>query len=260
MNVTRVQTPYFTDTRQRGRSIRGIVLHDTETTGTVAPTASGSWHYDIDRSGAIVQRMDEADCAWHVRATDRWHPEWLGTDQPWPASIANCHTIGIELVSSGYWRSMKQPYSEAQYASLRALLADLFARRGVLPVVGHGQLQADRSDPVELDWTRLEGDDDMALTPEQQTILDAAARQTAAGNTIADGGDLDWWIGTWKQLASDKESLAQLLTKSQGETAARDAEVARLQSLLAAPLPAPVDVVDAVEVRFSGGTVALLTR
>ncbi len=99
----------------------------------------------------------------------------------------------------------------------------------------------------------------MALTPEQQTILDAAARQTAAGNTVANGGDLDWWLGTWKQLATDKESLAQLLTKSQSETAAQAAEVARLQALLAAPGEAAAEV-EAVEVRLSGGKVALLTR
>ncbi|HXI18065.1 MAG TPA: M23 family metallopeptidase [Chloroflexota bacterium] len=103
-------------------------------------------------------------------------------------------------------------------------------------------------------------DDDMALTPDQQTILDAALRQTAAGNTIANGGDLDWWLGTWHQLASDKESLAQLLTKAQGETNAQAAEVARLQALLAAPGTPTALEVEAVEVRLSGGKSVVLAR
>lgn len=77
------------------------------------------------------------------------------------------------------------------------------------------------------------------VTPEQQSILDSAARQTEAGNTIANGGDLDWWIGTWKQLASDKESLSQLLAKAQQE---RDGYMARVAELEAQAPSAAVDV------------------
>ncbi len=97
----------------------------------------------------------EEDVAFHVRACDRWHPDWLPRERPWDVSAANCWTLGVELVSSQKYRNQGTPYTQKQYATLRALVAEWRARYGPLPLVGHGLLQADRTDPVYLDWQQL---------------------------------------------------------------------------------------------------------
>ena len=152
MKTTYAYTPYFTATT--GRLIAGVFIHDTETHLKAAPHPEGSWHYEIDRDGTILQFVHEDDIAWHVRACDRWWPSWLPRWGDYDLSRANEWSIGIELVSDVNWRTGGQPYTPAQYAALNVLLADIFARRGALPVVGHGQVQADRSDPVLFDWGR----------------------------------------------------------------------------------------------------------
>jgi hypothetical protein len=160
LNITYAYTPYFTDTESDGRLIVGIVLHDTETDRAVNPTEKGSWHYEIDRDGALLQFVDELDCAWHVRDADRWWPEWLPGWGDFGISRANEWCIGIELVSSASVRDPGDddvdggPYTQAQYDTLGALLADITARRGPLWIVGHGEVQKDRSDPVQLDYQR----------------------------------------------------------------------------------------------------------
>lgn len=193
-------TPYFTETNRASRRIAGVVLHDTETDRAVPPHSQGSWHYEIDRDGTILAYVDEADVAWHVRATDEWHPAWLPKSQPFNASAANCHTVGIELVSSANLRDPGDdqldggPYTEAQYAALHALLADLYDRLGVLPIVSHGALQLDRTDPVAFDYARAglvwagdrylyEGTPE--VDPADKAILDVMHGLHADANSVA---------------------------------------------------------------------------
>jgi len=276
MNVITRQTSFYTTAKNR--RVTGIVIHHTATTAAVPCHSNGSWHWLIGRDGAVYRDVPEEHVAWHAASTDRWRPSWVVKGDGRTSDINAC-SIGIELAYAP-----QAPYSQTptaqQEAALRELLADIYARRGPLHIVAHGEIALDKwpSEPHALDWVAIgcglrteagrllvlpppaPGDTDMPLTPEQQSILDSAATQSAAGNTIANGGDLDWWLGTWHQLASDKESLAQLLAKSQGETHAQAVEVARLQSLLAAPGAAPAAEVEAVEVRLSGGKVAVLTR
>jgi N-acetyl-anhydromuramyl-L-alanine amidase AmpD len=184
MNVIYAWTPFFTDTagdNPPGRLIAGIVIHDTEGHAKVDPRQEGSWHYEIDRDGAIYQSIDEADIAWHVRACDRWWPDWLPHWGNYDVSRMNEWSIGIELVSDATYRAAGESYTDAQYTALAALIRDLFARRGVLPIVGHGQVQADRSDPVAFDWDQLTdllktAEDDMAkLSEDQRQQLDLLA-------------------------------------------------------------------------------------
>ena len=53
------------------------------------------------------------------------------------------------LVSDVAARDAGVPYTHSQYQTLQDLIADLHDRRGHLPYVYHGQLQRDRSDPVD---------------------------------------------------------------------------------------------------------------
>lgn len=147
-------TPYYTDTGKRGREVLGIGLHDTETDWTVDPHPAGSWNREIGRDGEVIQFVDYRDIAWHVRDCDRRWPAWLPRETPWPASAANCWTIGYELVSSANYRDPGDdhldggPFTEAQYKALRACLALDYAEFGALPIFYHGRVQRDRSDPV----------------------------------------------------------------------------------------------------------------
>ncbi len=102
-----------------------VVIHCTELPdlatareyGEKVLHASGtgnSGHYYIDRDGAVYRYVPGTRVANHVRGH-------------------NPHSIGIELVNLGryphWWDSrhqqMTEPYSEAQIAALRALLAQL---------------------------------------------------------------------------------------------------------------------------------------
>ena len=156
--VLHAPTPYKTATGLAVRPVVGVVVHDTETDGLAYPNEAtqASWHIEIDRAGVLHRFVGDQDVAWHVRATDRWHPAWLPRVRPWDASPANCWTLGVELVSSKKYRDQGRPYTQAQYAGLRTLLAEWRRRYGALPLVGHGMLQLDRADPVRLDWEQTE--------------------------------------------------------------------------------------------------------
>jgi N-acetyl-anhydromuramyl-L-alanine amidase AmpD len=225
MNITYAWTPFFTDTSDSdppGRLIAGICLHDTETHASVNPRQEGSWHYEIDRDGSILQFVDEADIAWHVRACDRWWPDWLPHWGNYDVSRMNEWAIGIELVSDAAYRAAGEPYTDAQYTALAALIRDLFARRGVLPIVGHGQVQADRSDPVAFDWDAFhrllaetsEEKDDMAKVQELQAQIDQLN-------------------GITKTMQEQIDYKDQLLQQANSRAGVAEAEVERLTDQLA---------------------------
>jgi N-acetylmuramoyl-L-alanine amidase len=186
-DVRHAPTPYQTITGLAVRPIAGVVVHDTETDVLAYPHPGGSWHVEVDRAGALHRFVADQDVAWSVRACDRWHPGWLPKVRPWSASAANCWTLGVELVSSQKWRNQGKPYTLAQYASLRTLLAEWRRRYGPLPVVGHGLLQADRTDPVRFDWSQLH--DPLSLWPLAGT---ARVDQTQGG-----WGFMDWTGDEW---------------------------------------------------------------
>lgn len=149
--------PYTHFTTIRNRPIVGLVLHNTEgTTDLTTAQSAGSWHWLIGRQGTIYRDVPEPEAAWAVAATNEWRPPWvLATPARYqPLSDANYCTVSIELVSGATNRAAGEPYTTVQYAALRVLLDDLAARRGPLPLVGHGQLQLDRTDPVAFDWHR----------------------------------------------------------------------------------------------------------
>ena len=187
MSLTLVprNTQYFTVPPSR-RPIKAVILHNTVTQGPATPSLNGSWHYQICRDGTVEQWVSEAFCAWHVRAADEWRPAWV--EKP-PGGVrvsdVNWCSVGIELVSSnGHPTLAPNGYTDAQYDATRELLAAIYREHGPLPVVGHGALQLDRTDPVAFEWERaglgpmtsmgryLMEEDEMArLTDQQREML-----------------------------------------------------------------------------------------
>ena len=122
-----------------------VVIHCTELPDLATARAWGervlypasgtgnSGHYYIDRDGTIHEYVPVARTAHHTRG---WNPR----------------SIGIELVNTGRFpdwldsrrQAMDEPYTEAQVASLVALLLDLHARLpGLAQVAGHEDLDRD---------------------------------------------------------------------------------------------------------------------
>jgi hypothetical protein len=152
--VTVVDRPtHHYDRADRGRVVTGFVLHSTETAVLATPHADGSWHYQIDRDGTVYAEVPEAHIAWGVRDADRWRPDWIDA-QGYPNSPVNPCTIHVEFVGNKAHRAAGTPYTAAQYAAVGPLLDGVRSRHGNRPVVGHGQLQLDRTDPPQFDYAR----------------------------------------------------------------------------------------------------------
>lgn len=222
MNITQRTTHFYTPATRRLDPL-GIVLHDTETAVSVAPHSQGSWHYDVDRDGNVRQWVNDYDYAWHVRACDEWRPPWMRARDNRVSECNSC-TVGIELVSSAHWRALGEPYSDAQYAAVRALLGVLYGRYGALPVVSHGSMQLDRTDPVQFDYARAglvwAGDgyryepteEEDEVSPEDQAILDVMH------GLGANAASVEGWVNEIGALSQRvKELEAQVAQPAPGE-------------------------------------------
>ncbi|WP_085878944.1 N-acetylmuramoyl-L-alanine amidase [Roseisalinus antarcticus] len=114
-----------------------VVLHYTAMASCAAardrlcaPEHAVSSHYLVDRDGTVIQLVDEAQRAWHAGA-GAWGP----------VTDVNSRSIGIELDNSG-----DIPFAAPLIDALRALLADILARRGIPPerVIGHSDMAPGR--------------------------------------------------------------------------------------------------------------------
>ena len=136
-----------------GRPIRGVVLHHTA--GSSAPQCQrgASWHYCVDKDGTIYRDVSEQNVAHTTGATDRWRPAWVVAG-PGTTSDINWCSIGIEIV---YAPQDGEAPTDSQYDSVKVILADLNARYGRLPIVGHGQVDRSKweTEPHGLSWLRL---------------------------------------------------------------------------------------------------------
>jgi hypothetical protein len=246
MNVYQQAVPPDAFTPYPSRPITGLCLHHTAGTGLPAPQKGASWHRIIDRAGNIWLAVDPRHAAHCIGNTNRWRPPWVLPSPDGRTSDANYCTLNYEILYAPQAPYYQVP-NEAQEAALRFQLAEDYRRFGRLPVVGHGDVDSDKwpTEPHGLRWAAIGcGErtvngryftmppEEPVITPDQQSILDSAARQTAAGNTIANGGDLDWWIGTWQQLDRDKKDLARLLATAQGERDQYMAKVGELEQQL----------------------------
>lgn len=223
------------------RVVVAVVLHDTEGFGVPFPQRGASWQWLIGRDGTLYRDVSEAYCAHHVRAADRWRPPWL---RPIPAAVGvsdvNGCTIGVELVSHQTDRDAGEPYTAAQYATLRALCAALNGTYGDLPYVGHGELQADRSDPVALDWSRAGFGPRTAagryLLPAQE---DDVSRTTDENARLAQ--ELDARTAERDQLNGVVAELGRQLAYKDELLQAANSRVGALEHDLVAPLQQQVD-------------------
>lgn len=159
MNITQHTTPYYTPAKKRQPPV-GLVLHNTVTQTLVAPHAQGSWHFEIGRAGDVHQYVyaaaDGHDLAWHVRICDEWRPAWM-VNRDSRVSEPNSCTVGIEMVSyagNSVGVGVPVPYTDAQYVAVHELLTVLTGWYGALPIVSHGSMQLDRTDPVSFDYAR----------------------------------------------------------------------------------------------------------
>lgn len=206
-----------------GRQILGVILHDTEGHGEVPTRAEASWHYEIGRLGTIFRYVDEQNIAFHVRAADRSHPDWLPWTTPYYVSIPNTYTIGIELVSDAEYRAAGEPFSDDQYRALAELIQDIQGRYGDIHITTHGALQADRTDPVAFDWGRLyqppaaaEGDDEMEqLSEGDRAILDLMHGLGANRDSIVE------WINQIGAQSQVLDELSAQLTANAGKRVKR---------------------------------------
>jgi hypothetical protein len=208
------------------RPVKGIVLHNTESAGPLRVDQSqGSWQWliDHDEDGTLYCDVSEEHAAWGVFATGhsaasiaktKWRPPWLVRCPDDGVSDANYCAIHIELVSYQGYRDAGVPYTSGQYATLRALLSDLYERYGELPIVFHRDVQTDRGDPVQFDAERAglvrntsDGyifrakEDDMALTEDQRIILSRMAELNA------NSGSIDAWMSEIGALSEENGKL-----------------------------------------------------
>ncbi len=158
---------YWADLRHPAQGARPrvkvIVIHytaeDFSSSLATLTDREVSAHYLIPRQppqrdgkGVIWQLVPEQQLAWHAGASF-----WRG------ATRINDTSIGIELVNSGYRRSLTgrqwQAFSAPQMASLSALLKDVAQRYAIAPenIVGHSDVAPQRKqDPgPRFPWQQL---------------------------------------------------------------------------------------------------------
>lgn len=105
--------------RPADQTINTIVLHHTSSATDAnrigqwfaTPEAKVSSHYTVDRTGYIVQSVDDSKRAWHAGKSS-----FMGTDN------VNDFSIGIEICNLG---DNNDPYPEAEYNSIINLVAYL---------------------------------------------------------------------------------------------------------------------------------------
>lgn len=129
-----------------------------------------SVHYVIDREGTVYCYIPEDRVAWHAGEGS------FGQDPKYRDKM-NSYAIGIQLLGIGSQEEMKAylgteeyealdpaviGFTDAQYASLNALVADICSRYDIPAdrdhVIGHDQYSPDAQDPGSLlDWDRVLG-------------------------------------------------------------------------------------------------------
>jgi AmpD protein len=103
-----------------------------------------SAHFFIRRDGELLQFVSCAQRAWHAGVSS-----WRGRER------CNDFSIGVELEGSD-----ELPFSDAQYARLNRLIADLRAAYpGLVDLAGHSDIAPGRkTDPGPyFDWSQVRG-------------------------------------------------------------------------------------------------------
>lgn len=127
-----------------------------------------SIHYLVDREGTVYCFIPENRTAWHAGVGD-----WLDREEY--HNNLNRYSIGIEVMAIGSQADMAPylteaeyqaldpaliGYTDAQYAALKDLVADI-CQRNDIPldrdhIIGHQEFSPHKTDPGELfDWERV---------------------------------------------------------------------------------------------------------
>jgi N-acetyl-anhydromuramyl-L-alanine amidase AmpD len=177
------------DERPPGTVIDTIVIHDTKSPGVndaagiarwfARPDAEVSSHYVIGKTGEIIQCVLDEKRAWHA-----------GPSHMDERTHINNFSIGIELVND---ETGSDAFTDAQYASLTALTADLMKRFNIplSHIVGHKDVTdfpKEREDPAEnFDWVRFFNGVQETLATKEVRRSDADAG-TAPGHAVSAAG------------------------------------------------------------------------
>ncbi len=158
--------------RRDGERLEFVIVHGTWMAGDDEalarlrdPEIQVSCHYYITREGRVIQLVPEALVAYHAGKSQAVNSEGVMVDglNGWSLGIevANCGpfvNLPPDIDSEGLfgWATF-EPYTEAQYAALKALVEDIVARHPGISrerVLGHHEVSLGRkSDPgLHFDW------------------------------------------------------------------------------------------------------------
>ncbi len=152
---------------RRIRQPWAIVLHSTVGTDSRAWLTSTSQppvsvHRLIDRAGTIYKLVGDDWIAWHAGsiACGPYGPSS-------PAGTGN-DTLGIELENaSGAPGVASEFYPDLQIQACAAQIVEWWGVFGFLPLLGHGQADARKHDPIAFPWPRLHA----AITGRLRAVL-----------------------------------------------------------------------------------------
>lgn len=165
-----VDTKYFGEVQSSARPLGQptmIVLHHTggsTASGAISAlkTRGLSVHYIIDTNGIIYYLVSESRKAYHAGCCLPSESTCCGKESCFLCinnnpPCRNEESIGIEIVNSG---NHADEYTNAQYESLKKLLADIQGRRGITinneHVIAHFQISPDKWDPSpNFDWSEI---------------------------------------------------------------------------------------------------------
>jgi AmpD protein len=134
------------------RTIDTIVLHSSyDAIGTDSYSVSGviaEWkdagvapHYLIARDGQIYRLVKDENIAYHAGVSK----------VPDGRTNVNDFSIGIEILNT-----KTDTYTDAQYISVKKLIASLKEQYAIKYILGHDDIAPDRkSDPWNFDWKKL---------------------------------------------------------------------------------------------------------
>lgn len=140
------QTPNKWNDR-KGEKIRAIVVHICEgqfkgcLSTCVSPASQVSYHYIIDKSGAITQLADLAQATWHAGKVVK--PTWskLRAD-----TNPNLYTVGISLGNTSA-ETPTMPQVEALCALIAHISKTVRIRISADTIVFHREIRGDKTCP-----------------------------------------------------------------------------------------------------------------
>lgn len=139
--------------KMENRTVDTVILHssynplegekyDVDAVIGIYKTYGVSPHYIIDRGGKIIQLVEEKNSAYHAGVSAL----------PDGRTNVNAVSIGIEILND----DKGDGYTEAQYHSINALLADIQRRYALRYLLGHKDIAPGRkTDPWNFQWNKI---------------------------------------------------------------------------------------------------------